>query len=144
MRERGTVIELRGEKAVVESGRKGACKSCDHKHFCFVQGTDKIRIEAVNETSADIGDAVLYETHPSNYVLSAFLLYIFPLIFLFAGYFVSFAIFHVELLGIVGSFLFGASSFFFIRLLENHLSKGRAFSPVIIKVLRSPGDGNDE
>ena len=83
----------------------------------------------------------MLEMEEGNVVFSALIVYLFPLVSMIAGYFISLRIGEVfkfntgESIGIVGSVFFLAISFYIINKINNHLRSNKKFQPKIIKIL---------
>lgn len=75
-------------RAEVEVLRGTACgDSCGSCEVC--KYASKIRVEVINEVSAQVGDRVEIETKTADIISAAILVYIMPFILFFAGYFIS-------------------------------------------------------
>ena len=84
--ERGIVKKTYNSHALVVSTKSSACESCSSKGACNVMGGgNEAEIEALNTAGAMEGDAVLISFKTSSLFKLTFLLYIFPVIFLFIG-----------------------------------------------------------
>lgn len=98
MTERGTVVSLSGDTAMVKIKRSSACG--DNCGSC--SGCDNFKIVAAeNVINAAVGDSVEISM-PSEKVLSAaVIVYVIPIIMLIIGYFIAYAILHTESAGIL-------------------------------------------
>ena len=82
MRERGRVIETRGNMAKVEIFRRDECSRCK---VCGFGSRDKIIADAVNTIGAKACDDVELELEGSQVVRAAVIVYLIPLVFLLVG-----------------------------------------------------------
>ena len=143
MEELATVIKDKGNKALVRVIRHSACHKCDKD--CGMAGpsheVDEIEIEVSNQIGAHEGSTVKLEMGEKPIVLASLIVYLFPLISLIGGYFISnwmisqLGMIGTEITGIIGGFTFFAASFAGIRLLDLKLRLVEFFHPKITKVL---------
>lgn len=111
MRQFGEVIRLEGNKAQVKVVQHSACANC-HQKCGLAHEMKDIFVEATNTIEAKPGDKVTLELHHSDVLYAAIIVYVVPLVFLFAGVALGGAYFTSELyalglglLGLVGSFV---------------------------------------
>jgi sigma-E factor negative regulatory protein RseC len=137
MQSEGFVKEIISEKlAKVCMHAKGECEKCETKESCLGASEKKIKETiAINIAEAEIGDTVLLEANPWRVVLSAFLVYIFPLIILIIGYFAGNAIFKSETAGIILGISGLMISFLILKFTNKYFEKDDRYKPVIIKVI---------
>jgi len=135
MEDIGVVVRLKDKYAVVEIEPRSFCSSCKHKTVCSISPEgEKRQVNALNFINAQPGDTVRIEMDPKNTILSAFLIFIFPVIGLFIGYFSG------EWLGkghgvwgaVVGLICF----FLLVRLFDYMLGRRAKFQPTITTVLK--------
>lgn len=101
----GFVRDINGNMAHVRFLRESACGgNCSSCGGCKVKPVDRW-IE--NTLDAKIGDKVEVKSESSKILLSAFILYIIPLVMFFAGYFIT-----ISFAGEGVSSLFGVILFF--------------------------------
>lgn len=94
MREEGIVRQVLGNNtAQVECAGTEFCAKCG---LCFKEG-NKLSVNALNLVGAKAGDRVEIEIAPSNVLLAVFLIFIMPVLSLFAGYYAG---------GVTASFVF--------------------------------------
>ena len=88
MQTKGTVTRIEGDKAIIIVDRPtmcgGSCANCTGG--CKIENNT---IEADNSLGAKVGECVIIETETKSVLFSAFLVYILPIVFLCAGYFVG-------------------------------------------------------
>lgn len=130
MLQNGIVKKRNINTAEVEIQRGSACgESCASCGLCPGQTTV---VKAVNDTNAAEGDTVILDLANKKVLGAAFLVYIVPLILLFIGYFIGYAIFKSELGGIGIGFGMMAVAFLVIILLDRRLKA--KYTPRIVRV----------
>jgi len=115
----GTVIEVRGSRVKVEVTRGGGCKSCSMQGMCFAKSTPAV-FEIDTDLQLQEGDLVQLNIAPGNRVLSAILVFLLPLTFLFLGYWLASRSL-AELPSILIAFVAMALSFYIVRLLDRKI-----------------------
>ncbi len=133
MQETGIIREVRGEEVLVELTPVSSCSTCALNSVCNPKDVEKPVLTASNPIHAKVGEWVKLEMNPGAAVTSAFLLFIFPLIGLLAGYFAGHPFGRVG--EIVGSFGGFAVFLLIVKFLDPILTKTRAFKPIVIQVL---------
>jgi positive regulator of sigma E activity len=130
--DRGIVKRAENGFAFIEMELNASCRSCSNKGVCMAGDTPaELRIE--NHEGLKAGDIVEIEIGPQTKVFAGFLLFIVPLIFLIAGYYISFRVWGTEKAGITGAFaglLFGMID---LMLINRFVSKRKYFKPVHVK-----------
>lgn len=103
MLEQGKIIELNGNEAVIEIEQGEQCKHCN---ACHMFGESKMRLTARNSIHADPGDRVTVYVRPEFVLKSSFLIFIFPIVAMIAGYYTGLLLSRSsgELYGILGAF----------------------------------------
>lgn len=141
----GTVVETRGNLALVRTERGGACAGCGSANFChMVEGEKEAVVEAENRLHAAVGQKVRVAIPVTTFLAGTLFLYMFPLVGLFLGMACGFFIARRlpgadhDLLAAVGS-LAGLSLFLLIqRLLNNRFRRNSRFRPVISHMIDDP------
>lgn len=137
--ENGIVTDANASLAWIKTTRSSACESCATKKGCATAQNQKEMIVTVkNSLHVEKGDHVVIglETKPMMYL--AFLLYVFPILFLIAGAVIGDSLapaFNINpsLLSIaLGVFFFGMS-FYFIRKKNNTLASEDAYKPFLVR-----------
>ncbi len=84
--EQGTVIEIRGNKILVETGTSSWCGGCSASRSCTI-GADgaRRRLWMDNDGSARVGDEVAFEISEKEAVAGAAVIYLLPVLMLIAG-----------------------------------------------------------
>ncbi len=139
----GTVVQVRGRRAVVRTERGHACEGCGSAGFCSLsEGDDVCTVEADNPAHASVGEKVRVAIPTSRFLTGTFFLYGFPLIGLFLGMAAGIALARArssseaDLFAAAGSLL-GLLVFFLLqRLLNSWFEKSGRFRPVIVGVAR--------
>lgn len=91
LEETGRIVELDGEYAWVESERTSTCGSCSVRQGCGtsaiarVLGRKRLRLRAVNQAGAAVGDHVIIGITESGLVRGSLAVYAVPLAGLLAG-----------------------------------------------------------
>jgi len=125
----GTVVKLKGDKAVVRFNRKSACDNC---RMCAVT-KDGMKVEVVvkNTLNLSVGDSVAVEMGERFVLTAAVIVYIIPLLLvglgIYLGLFISdlmSAIFAVA--GLVLGFIIAIS-------IDKQLKKKKGFSPRMVE-----------
>ena len=141
MEGRGIVVSVRGARASVRVSGEAGCAGCAGKTQCYSSGHQGREITVLNDFGAGVSDRVVFEADPGKVMLSAALIWVVPLLAMFAGYLAG------ERLGggfvpIVAAFLFMGLTFFLLKLLDRAISGGRSFYPRITAVLDSGDDAS--
>jgi len=132
MQTTATVIEIRGDKAIVEVERQAACDGC-HKNkdgggcsICTLTGASrKFTATAYNKVGAEIGDRVKVDTASERVLGYAALVFLLPIVAGFVFYFLATKITEIELYHYVSLVLGFVISFFFIWLYAKRVGKTR-------------------
>ncbi|HHY47945.1 MAG TPA: SoxR reducing system RseC family protein [Firmicutes bacterium] len=86
MQELGRIVKTEGNLAYVEVERRTACGRCQ---LCEIGRHGAAVIAAENPIGAAPGSRVMVEMETRNVLLAAFVAYMIPLFFMFAGFFVG-------------------------------------------------------
>ena len=86
--DRAVVKEVRGKKVVLETMKSGACDSCAAHALCAGQSRC---MEIITESDIPLkkGDIVHVEVSAGIKLFSSFIIFVFPIIIMFAVYFLS-------------------------------------------------------
>jgi len=143
--EEGIVIRLDAKNAWVKTKKTGACESCSSKKACSVMGGgDEMEVEVINAAGASIGDQVIISFETSSLLKATFLLYVFPILCMFAGALIGQEIAPVLQIGVsassaISGFLFFLVSIVFIKLKANKMGRQDQYRPRIIRIKKSRG-----
>ncbi|MBF0429145.1 MAG: SoxR reducing system RseC family protein [Magnetococcales bacterium] len=149
MREEGLVIALDGEYALVSGQRQKACGTCSNLNTCTVLsgglGQRSIKLRARNACHAQVGERVFIEISEKSFLKASFLVYILPLVVLFAV--VSWSRYlvqtfewkiDIEAVSAIVGFISLALTFYWLRQRSKRLEQGdQEGGPVIVEVLSS-------
>lgn len=90
--EKGTVVEVKGHYAVIETDPASFCSACSSKGRCMMaQSGDgaKRTMTAYTEIDVKVGDTVHFEMNVSILKIS-FLFYLLPAVLMFAGFYAGY------------------------------------------------------
>lgn len=136
MKEIGEVVRKEGSKAVIRFHGSSHCATC--KVGCPSKGKERF-IEVVDSAGVKVGDLVEVEFSEKKLLLGAFLSYIFPLIFFFAGYFAGSLVLSAlklkaEAIAVASSFAFMFFGYFLIKkAFDVGLLKSSEFEPKLVR-----------
>ncbi|MDI6800299.1 MAG: SoxR reducing system RseC family protein [Actinomycetota bacterium] len=141
MKETGLVIELKENKAVVEFERSPACTGCK---ACSASVSGTMRTEATNNLGAEVGDRVALNVRSKNMVAAYAIVFIIPLIFLLAGFYLGLYLsnyikMEADTLGFIMALASLGLSYIVIRKLDRRASKIDSFRPEVVKVYKREG-----
>ena len=132
MRQFGQIVELRGDQAQVKVVQHSACANC-HQKCGLAHEMKDIYVEAKNIIHAKPGDNVTLELQDTDVLTAAFLVYVVPLVFLFAGAIYGSQTLGSETYGLLFGLLGLGGSFVVIKYwLEPILKRGRRFHLAIV------------
>ncbi|MGB5823082.1 MAG: SoxR reducing system RseC family protein [Proteocatella sp.] len=139
MKEYGVVLELIGDKAVVNVKRQsacGQCKACD----LGTSEQKEINITAKNDLGAKVNDKVNLLIETPDLLKAVIIVYLIPLVALLAG--VGISTYVTKLMGIDGetiSIIVGlactALSYMIVKNKDAKLKKTKKYEPAIVEIL---------
>lgn len=134
-KEIGKIVNLEDGKAVVQLTAGSQCDHCGAKTICSSLSSAIRQITVPSPEDVKIGDLVELVYKPSTRIASSLIVFIMPVLFMIAGYFVAVAIVQKsEGMGIIGS-LFGiAAGIFLVWVFNRVLADKKDFSPYIKKI----------
>ena len=142
--EEGIVGRTDGTSAWITTTRSGACENCASKGSCSTLGSGrKMEVQAVNTAGAQVGDRVLISFESASLFKLTFLLYIFPILAMFAGALLGqvaapFLHFDATTLSVAGAFLFFLLAFGLVRVSGNRLAQKDEYRPKVFRILKRP------
>jgi len=83
--EYGTVVELRGDCALIKTSKDSSCESCLSRHTCITDNEEEMIVEADNPVHARMGDRVLLTIGADTTIRAGLLLYVIPLLSFLVG-----------------------------------------------------------
>lgn len=134
MLEKGRVVSLQGDIAVVQFMRTSACKNCG---ACLKAGDNEMAVEVANSLGAKVNDEVSVELPERNFFQAAILLYGIPLAALLIALFVASALTTSELTVIGVSVACAVLSFVLLRLLEPVFKRSSRYAVKMIHVFKA-------
>lgn len=142
MRETGVVVRTYGAKALIRMIRGGQCEGCN---ICKNLGENHQEVEAENQIAAHPGDWVDVEINPKQVVSHSLLLFIFPLIAMFTGYFIGAGIDSsfagsAENRGVLLAIAFLIGSFGMIKLYDGLFQRSHKQTAIIVSTRPSLDD----
>lgn len=130
MVEKGQIIELKNEYAIVKIMRTDACSKCG---VCKTgNNKNEMLIEAKNLCNANLGDWVNIDLQPQNFLKAIFIMYVIPLITLMAGFILGNI--YNEAFGFILGLIFMLFTYLWIKHKEAYW-KQQNFVPIIIEKL---------
>jgi len=130
----GKIVNINKEKVVVQMEAGSQCQHCGAKHACSAIGGVVRQIEIPAKDDVQVGDHVTISHQSQSRIVSALLVFLLPVLFLIAGYFIGFALFGTEGKAILTA-LGGLIAAFFINwFLNKILAKERHFLPTILRI----------
>ncbi|UCE07861.1 MAG: SoxR reducing system RseC family protein [bacterium] len=127
-----SIVNINNEKVVAQMEAGSQCQHCGAKHACSAIGGVVRQIEIPAKNDVQVGDHVTISYQ--SQMVSALLVFLLPVLFLLAGYFIGFALFGTEGKAILTA-LGGLIAAFFINwFLNKILAQERHFLPTILKI----------
>ncbi|MBI5417429.1 SoxR reducing system RseC family protein [Candidatus Poribacteria bacterium] len=140
MEETGTVIEIKDNIAIIKMAISENCKNCC---ACNFSSDKELTIEATNSLGAKKDDKVKILIPEKAVFYASFVIYIIPLIGLFAGYFIGtymtnnfFDKNYSEIIGILSSALGFFGTFFLIYRYEKKFKSDNKMMPDVIEIVK--------
>ncbi|MFN2364732.1 MAG: SoxR reducing system RseC family protein [Halarsenatibacteraceae bacterium] len=145
MEEEAVVVKSLDGRAEVRLIKQSACQHCEHD--CGLAGDSheikELNVEVENPIDAKPGQKVVLEMGNKEVYFASILVYLLPLIFMFAGYFI-FGAYLPQLIeignepaGMIGALGLLIASFFSLRKVDDFLRKKKSFHPKITKILNN-------
>lgn len=123
----GRVVRIDGDFVEVAIPRSERCKSCG---ICPFGKDDTILLRIQMSTPVKVGDRVRVKTEDRYVILSAFILYIVPVIALLGGYILGGLFSTSEIFKIIFGFLFMGISFFVNRIIDKKVKFPQIIEPI--------------
>jgi len=132
----GTVVDIQKGLAIVEYSRSDACNTCKLKAFCFQKGGDVTKLTMKNILNVKKGDKVQFEISPQMRMLSSFLVFILPVVFMIGSYFLcKSAIGLSENISIVVSLCSIVIAFIVVKIIDGQIKKKAMIRPKMVAVI---------
>jgi len=139
--ETGVVIEAKDRKAQVRIERSEACEGC-HACSTIAQEGRYMVTEVEDSVGSSIGDIVRIRTDGPGPVQAGLLLFVFPLVMLFLGYFAGSALAprmglapSAQIVGIAAGGVFFFAAFAVLFLVTRKSKAAREAKPTIVEIL---------
>ena len=134
MSEKGVVVNLQGDQAIIEMEASKDCEACG---ACSYSREGRMVTPVTNTLKAKVGDSIEIEIESQVVIVAAAIVYILPIVFFFAGYALGLWIgrlleFDTDLLGISGGALFLILSYGAVRSLDKRARLSRRYEPRMI------------
>jgi len=134
----GTVVDIQNGFAIVEYSRSDACNTCKLKPFCFQRGGDVNTLTMKNELNVKKGDKIQFEISPQMRILSSFLVFILPIIFMIGSYLLcKSAIGLSESISIIVSLVSIAVAFILVKIIDGQIKKKAMIQPKMVALVSS-------
>ncbi len=131
MREQGIITKvLHGNIVEVAFKRSAACEKC---RLCHAVDEGLVAIEAKDDIGAKVGDMVEIEISSQEIVKGSLMLFIFPILFLAAGYLLFYKLTNSETLSIVAGIISLALSFVFVRWYNVNIEQKELLRAKVVK-----------
>jgi sigma-E factor negative regulatory protein RseC len=117
----GIVTAVAPNRITVEIEKGGGCKSCGMKNLCGVSSNNLV-LQFDTSDSYSIGDRVIVSVSAGIRVLSALLVFGFPLAVLFIAFILARLLFN-ELVSVAAAFIGFVLSFLVIKLIDKRIVK---------------------
>jgi len=131
MEEKGRVVKVENGVAQVEMERTSACARCG---ICLQSSQGKSVLYLEDSLGAHPGDEVLVSVESKEVLKAAFLVYLFPLVALVAGYFLGRTVFKTEKAGILFAGLGFLSALSLLYLYDKRLKAQKSGQAKIIRI----------
>ncbi len=133
--EKGIVAAIDKDEVIVEFYRSSACEKCG---ACMMaKDTGKMMIRLPNTKKINIGDEVIVDVKRDFYLLSAVLLYLFPLVVLVATIFIGLSVIKGEsaqVISAVAGIILSFGSYFLLKLFKKKFAEMKRKSMTYYKV----------
>ena len=133
MEEKGRVVKVDSGVAQVEMERTSACGRCG---ICLQSSGDKPILYAEDSLGARPGDEVLVSVESKQVLKTAFLIYLFPLVGLIAGYFLGRTVLGTERAGIIFAGLGFFTTLFLLYQYDKRLKAQKSKEAKIIQIVK--------
>ncbi len=140
MREIGVIVSAKDEIVRVQIAKGEKCEGC---HGCISLKPNLMQVEARNDIRANIGKAVEVEIESRHVLGYAFLVFIFPILMMIAGYFFGMRIAAVRAVsgegyGILGSIAGFAVAFLVIKVIDTFWGRSNKSSARVVGYATKP------
>ncbi len=146
MEQYGLITENKGETAIITLQKHLSCEKCGHCGILSGAGKREVSIEVSNPIKAEAGERVMIETDDRRMLFVSFMLYMVPLLGLVGGIFTGLMLAehfsfqeNQELYAVGTGFVFMAIIFLLIRVWDNKAKNNPYYRPVIVEIIYESG-----
>ena len=145
--ERGIVLELRDQRALIQTQRRSSCQSCQLENSCGQGLISKLGSEKSmefwvdNSLDAQVGQTVTIDVPDEGLLYASVLMFLVPLIIMLASAGLAFATTENELLSIVAGIIGLLVGFYFARVKSQSMQNDSRFVPVLNTIQLSSAEG---
>jgi sigma-E factor negative regulatory protein RseC len=132
MMDRGTVKKTENGFAYIEMELNASCRSCSNKGVCMA-GDKPAQLKIENNIGLQENDIVEIDLPPQTKLSAGFLLFILPLLSMFAGYYIAFSISSDDLSGMTGAVIGLAAGVITVIIINKMISQTKHFKPRSIR-----------
>lgn len=142
--EEGIVCRIDAGTAWIATSRSSACETCASRGSCSTLNSGReMEVQAVNTAGAQVGDRVVISFETASLLKLTFLLYIFPILTMFAGALLGqttapFLHFDATTLSVACALLFFLLAFCLVRVSGNRLARKDEYRPKVVRILKRP------
>lgn len=142
--EEGVVIGIDALTALVKTKKSESCEGCASRKSCNVMGGDNdMEVEAINDAQARVGDRVILSFETASLLKATFFLYVFPIIFMFAGALAGQRVARASnmdesVLSVVFGFILFFVSIFIVKIKGNKMAGQNRYRPRIVRIKERP------
>lgn len=134
----GLVIEIKGDKALVETDSISFCASCSSVDSCNVKAKGQQRkVWMKNDIKAQVGDKIKFESNPKSNIILSLIYYLMPIILLLIGalFFANFSDIYdidTDICALIGGIIGLSLSFLMIYIFSRLFANKGCFFPRIV------------
>ena len=146
--ETGTVIELVGNEARVVMNGTAACRSCSARQACSTLGGNSKTLMIKNTLNALPGDRIEFTIEEKGVIISSFIVYLLPLLFLIIGMAIGSSFYaqfvrDQDVAAMLGGLAGLCFSFILIKVFNPVFRKKTLFLPKMLRIFNMENDGKN-
>jgi sigma-E factor negative regulatory protein RseC len=141
LEECGVVVKVADEFAWIQTSRHSACGHCDSKSSCGtaslsqVLGQKKTEIRVINHLAVRVGDNVVVGLEEQALLRGSLVIYLLPLLCLFATAILAQTWFHSEQLTILSGIIGLAGGLLWVKRITAKMADDVRYQPVILRII---------
>ncbi|MCH2159895.1 MAG: SoxR reducing system RseC family protein [Oleiphilaceae bacterium] len=145
--ERGIVLELRDQRALIQTQRRSSCQSCQLENSCGQGLISKLGSEKSmefwvdNSLDAQVGQTVTIDVPDEGLLYASVLMFLVPLIIMLASAGLALATTENELFSIFAGVIGLLAGFYFARVKSQSMQNDSRFVPVLNTIQLSSAEG---